>query len=221
MKQISLSFAFLFLMACQNNNPAPAGPKQSLDLYVRLMSQENKISAQAEMKNTDDVPMEIPGGIRFQGVNMRLIPLQGVMYQHSFAARYIPEIQFDWGGGKAPAEQAKSDFPQAANFHFSREILDRSKPDTLRWEGGPLGKGESLVCLWEHLGSRNTIPWEISSTGPLSEIVFPSSKLKELEPAGQWSLYLVRKRLQKAETAGANVNIICEYYSQTDTMTVK
>ena len=221
MKQISLSFAFLFLMACQNNNQAPAGPKQSLNLYVRLMAQENNISAQAEMKNPEGVAVEIPGGIRFQGTNMRLIPMQGMQYQHSFAARFIPEIQFDWGGGKLPAEQVKSSFPQAADFHFSRAIVDRSKPDTLRWEGGPLGKGESLVCLWEHLGSRNTVPMEISSTGPLSEIIFPSSKLKELEPAGNWSLYLVRKRLQKAETEGTQVNIICEYYSQTDTLTVK
>ena len=90
----------------------------------------------------------------------------------------------------------------------------------MRWEGAPLGKGETMVFLWENTKLRKTIPMEIIHTSGETAIEFPAAKIAQLDP-GEWTYYLVRKKLTKSDANGVAASGIIEYYTKSDTVQVQ
>jgi hypothetical protein len=70
-----------------------------------------------------------------------------------------------------------------------------------------------MVFMWENAKEGMTAPMEVTTTSTLSRITVPAAKLKDMVP-GEWTLYLVRKRLVKDNVGNLPVNGIMEYYTK-------
>ena len=152
---------------------------------------------------------------------------------YTFTSRQLPSVPPELAGadlafvgvsvddrGFATVNALKDVTKAISSFRFGEEPLSRSRPATLRWEGGPLEKGETLVLMWENRALGQTVPMEIIRSGGDASLDFPAAKIAEL-PAGQWTLYLVRKRLAKTEAPGMRAEAVLEYYSKSDTIEVQ
>ncbi len=199
-------------------------PNQFLQCYVRFDAVRGQVQADATLYQSGDVgrtqPMEMPGGVLYQGSPMQILPVQGLTYRRTYAADFVPEHSFSWVDAQGGRQKVSFPMASIARFHFGDGPLLRNKPATLRWEGGPLEKGETLVLLWENRALGQTVPMEIMRSSGNASIEFPAAKISELA-AGQWILYLVRKRLAKTEAPGMSAEAILEYYSKSDTIEVK
>ena len=100
------------------------------------------------------------------------------------------------------------------SFALALNPLVRNQLNTLTWEGAPMGKGETLVMMWENTEAGLTVPFEVATTSGQPLIDIPGEKLKDIT-AGNWTLYLVRKKLTKSTIDGIQVNGIMEYYTKT------
>jgi hypothetical protein len=222
-----LTLLILGAFGCQNSTEPTKTNSLLLDCYVRILESKEQILAQATLKSnggTASLPVEIKGGIRYQGSEMDLIPGRGLTYKREYSGVFKPEHMFSWdaqNGSKRHTFTATMDRIEDFNFTNKKHIITLGQRDTCRWTGAPLTKGESIVFMWERLDGSTARPMEIFSEGnDLPNIAFPAAKLAELDP-GKWSLYLVRKRLQKGEADGVPTQAVMEYYSQTDTFEVR
>lgn len=180
--------------------------------YVRLDEQAGIIKAEATMRtDLDAKPVEIPGGIQFQGKKMDLIPIQGLQYRTEYPAAFVPELKFTWNVQPGPMHTLLLAPNPITTFQFESDTLSVKKAASLRWKGPALEKGETLVLIWEQAGK--TVSMEIISQGPEAKIDFPSTKMAELT-SGRWQLYLVRKKLTKKELDGIQVTAIMELYTK-------
>lgn len=157
--------------------------------------------------------IEIPGGLRFQSTEMKIRPVQGITYTAEFPAAYTAEQVFEWKNKKGEKGEFKLGIPSIDSFYFDTKVLSVTNPAILQWIGKPLGKGETLVFIWENSAEGRTQPMEVSTTlgAPLIEI--PAAKLAQIGP-GNWSLYLVRKRMARAEVTDFWVESTSEYYTR-------
>ncbi len=220
MKHIFFSILAIFCLATCKSPVSPV--KRSLDCYIRILETENQVLAQASLRNeaaTPPAPVEMSGGFRFQGMPMKLQPVQGLTYQVSYAGGLVPKYSFEWQEADA-RHQFEVPMAGVGKFGFDTPTLSRRQATRLRWEGGGLQKGESLVCMWENAALGKTLPMEMITTASIPEIALPAVKISALDP-GQWTLYLVRKRLEKATVNGISATAIVEFYSQTDTIMVQ
>ncbi len=207
-------FSILTVLAfwhCQA--PAPSA-KNILSCYVRYDAAGRKIKAEASVKdgNTKQI-IEMPGGLRFQTTEMKILPVRGITYSLEYPAAFTPDAAFDWKSKNGIIGQFKLDMPLIDSFFFDAKVLSIQTPANLQWVGRPLSKGETLVFIWENEAEGKTVPMEVSTTlgEPLIEV--PAVKIAELG-VGDWSLYLVRKRLARGEVADFVVESAAEYYTK-------
>jgi hypothetical protein len=207
-------FSILTALAFLHCKDAPPAPKNILTCYVRFDAAGRKVKAEASLHDgaTKQV-IELPGGIRFQTTEMKILPVRGITYTAEYAAAYTPEQVFDWKNKKGERGQFKLNLPRIDSFFFDTKVLSVKKPANLRWIGKALDKNETLVFIWENAASGTTVPMEVSTTlgEPLIEI--PAAKLAQLG-AGDWTLYLVRKRIERSELADFKVESTGEYYTK-------
>jgi hypothetical protein len=218
----------LNISACTNGNKE-AADKRNLNCYIRVMEAEGRIRAEASMSTVGENPgsindttvhaVEVPGGMKYQGTNMNLVPNQGLTYVKDFPGEYREKHQFSWEDANKQRIEFNVDMNNIKNFGFGTKTISSSKPATFTWESKGLEKGESLVLLWENPTRHLTVPMEVYIQGNYPKIDFPAGKMKELSP-GTWTLYVVRKKLTKAQIGPVNARAIMEFYSKTDTLTV-
>jgi len=207
-------FSILTLLAfwhCQD--PVPV-TKNTLNCYVRFDAAGRKVKAEATLREgTRKQIIEMPGGIRFQSAEMKVLPVQGITYMVEFPATYTAQTLFEWKNKKGEKGLFKMEVPSIDSFFFDSKELSVKNPANLRWVGKPLGKGETLVFIWENVPDGKTVPMEVSTTlgAPLIEI--PAAKIAQIGP-GDWSLYLVRKRFAKAEVADFLIESAAEFYTK-------
>lgn len=214
-----LILSALALFGCQ---PAKTPQKRSFDCYVRYLQTETKIRAEATLRegSPNPKPVEAPGGVRYQGVEMKMMTVPHISYQFDQTGKFEPEHTFSWKDEKGQELQFAMRISPIKNFNFGTKILSRQQSATFRWEGTPLAKGETLVFLWENKAIGKTVPMEVINIGSEPTVEFPAAKIAELAP-GEWTLYLVRKKLTKAEVSGVEASGVMEYYTKTDTVQVK
>jgi hypothetical protein len=168
-----------------------------LNCYMRFDAKGQKIKAEATLRDASSgQPVEMPGGIQFQSTQMKMFPVMGITYTLEYSAAFTPEPAFKWKNAKGEPMQ----------FRFKA-------PARLQWAGEALGKGETIVFIWENTTDGRTVPMEVSTTLGLPLIEVPASKLNELG-AGEWALYLVRKRPVKAEIDNYKIECRAEYYTR-------
>lgn len=218
----------LNISACTNGNKE-AADKRNLNCYIRVLEGEGRIRAEATMSTVGEAtgaindttvhPVEVPGGMKYQGTNMALMPNQGLTYFKEFPGEYREKHQFAWEDTKKQRVEFVVQMNDIKKFGFGSKTISNSKPATFTWESKGLEKGESLVLLWENLNQHITVPMEVYIQGNYPKIDFPAGKMKELAP-GTWTLYVVRKKLTKAQIGPVNARAVMEFYSKTDTLTV-
>jgi hypothetical protein len=225
-----LFFCALTILGIHACKPADnsAKEKRSLDCYVRVLEAEGRIYATATMstvgmsgaiKDSSVHPVEVPGGMMYQGAAMNLIPNKGMTYTKDFPGKYQPAHEFSWEGPNKERISFPVRMNAVKNFGFGTEKLSRSKTASFTWEPNGLEKGEALVLLWENAKENLTVPMELYIQGANPRIEFPAAKLQELVP-GTWTYYIVRKKLEKAVIGPVNAQAVLEFYSKTDTITV-
>ena len=212
MKHIFFSIlSALAFLHCQE--PAPT-PKNTLICYVRFDAAGRNVKAEATFRDGSTKQIaELPGGIRFQSTEMKVLPVRGITYSTEFPARYTPEMIFDWKNKKGEKSELKLSVPAIDSFFFDTKVLSVKTSTNLQWIGKPLGKGETLVFIWENVAEGRTEPMEVSTTLNAPFIEIPAAKLAQVGP-GDWSLYLVRKRLVKAEVSNFLVESTAEFYTK-------
>lgn len=212
MKHIFFSIlTALAFWQCQD--PVPVA-KNILNCYVRFDAAARKVKAEATLRDSDRKKiLDLPGGIRFQSAEMKVLPIQGITYMVEFPAAYTAETLFDWKNKKGEKGVFKLEIPSIDSFFFDSKVLSVKDPANLRWIGKPLGKGETLVFIWENVAEGKTEPMEVSTTlgAPLIEI--PAAKIAQIGP-GDWTLYLVRKRFAKAEVPDFLIESATEFYTK-------
>lgn len=217
---------FLILTTLAFSFCAPDAParKQSLETYVRYLEQEGQIHTEATMRiaepGKEPLPVEVAGGIRYQGMEMSIQPVRSITYRFDKTGGFETNHAFSWKDDKGRELSFHTQLDPISSFGFGNKVVDRSKAATFSWEGKPLGKGEALVFMWENPEKHLTNPLEVINPGPVSRISYPAAKLSELEP-GTWTLYLVRKKLIKTDVNGVECSGIIEYFTRTDTVEVR
>jgi len=218
---------FLFFVAAASagcSETSPAG-KRSAECYVRYLKPESQLSAEVVLREippgqSEPQPYTPPGGVRFGGSLMRELVLQGApVYRLEQGGGYTPEHEFTWSDDQKQKHTIGMNLPAITAFTFSVAPLSRKKPATCTWTGAPLEKKEMLVFMWERTSDRKTVPMEILGTPGQQSIEFPAAQLAKLE-AGDWKLYLVRKKTSDFEAQGFSARCTAEYYSDVDTLTV-
>ncbi|MEO6760698.1 MAG: hypothetical protein ABIO24_14665 [Saprospiraceae bacterium] len=216
-------FSLLLALAFTHCAGPATAPTRNLECYVRFDAARQQVQADATLHRGTDpqaAPIEMPGGLLYQATEMRILPVQGLSYRRTYAASYVPEHAFSWTDEKGQRQRAVFTMAAIPTFSFGDQPLSRDKTATLRWEGGALEKGEGLVLMWEKKARNETVPMEIIRSSGEPFIEFPAAKIAELAP-GEWTLYVVRKRLAKTEVGGMPVQAVLEYYSKSDTIEVK
>ena len=210
----ALAFSF-----CQTTAPAP---KRSFECYVRFLEPETRVHAEATLREGDTAPRTIqpPGGIFYQSREMKLMTEPAILYRSDKTSGFDQKHTFSWKDEKGQEHRFEMQISPIRQFGFGTKTLSRQQPATMRWQGEPLIKGETVVFLWENAQLRKTVPMEIIQTGGEAAVEFPAAKIAQLD-AGQWTYYLVRKKLTKADVSGTAASGIIEYYTKNDTIQVK
>lgn len=209
----------LTFSCCQTAEPSK---NRSLDCYVRFLEPEGLIHVEATLRegDKDPQPVQPPGNILYQGKEMKLTTAPGITYRLDNPGGFEPKHVFSWKDEKGEVRQFEMQLSPITKFGFGTKTLARQQAATLRWEGEPLAKGETLVFLWENAALRKTVPMEIINTSGETAIEFPAAKIAQLDN-GEWTYYLVRKKLTKADAGGVAASGIIEYYTKVDTVQVK
>ncbi len=215
-------FFILTALAFSSCKTADKPKKYSLDCYVRFLESEGRIRAEATLREGDanPQPVEAPGGITYQKKPMTLRQAAGFSYKTESSGGVQLKHIFSWKDEKGVSHDFEMDLSPITDFGFGSKTISRQKPASFRWSGLPLGKGETIVFLWENAALGKTVPMEIYNTGGMPIIEFPAAQIAKLD-AGTWTLYLVRKKLTKTDADGVANSGIIEYYTKTDTIEVK
>jgi hypothetical protein len=209
----------LGIFACTTKPKVPA-PQKMLDCYIRILEAEEDILVQATMKSVengnlkDAVPVEVESGIRYQGGPLSVIPTAGLTYSKTFPGKFVAEHIFSWDDPEKGRLSFTVKMNAISNFSFGTKTVSASKPAAMTWEGGGLEKGEALTLIWENAKDNLTVPMDLYIQGQFPKVDFPAAKMKELTP-GQWTLYVVRKKLVKADVSGIAAQAVAEFYSKT------
>lgn len=196
--------------------------KYSFDCYVRYLETEARLHAEATLREGDPNPhpVEVAGGILYQGKPMTLKQLSGLVYKTDLPGGAELKHVFSWKDDKGKPHSFDMQVSPITDFGFDNKTLLRQKPATFHWQGAPMTKGETFVFLWENAALRKTVPMEIYNTGSQPVIEFPAAQLAKLDP-GEWTLYLVRKKLVKSDAGGIPASGVFEYYTKTETIRVE
>jgi hypothetical protein len=213
--RLAMPFAFIvFLLACG----APTPPEsRTARCYARFDAGTGEQTAEFGLfknaRDTSEQAVEMPGGIFYQGVSMLLRKIPVPAYRRSYKTAFSPEQRFSWND--AFGENAAFDLAMTKidSFWFDKTVLSKNAPATLYWSGGGLEKGETLVLFWENAVSGQNTPIELYADGAPTSILLPAAKIKELAP-GDWSLYLVRKKLTRGSAGGMPITGVTEYYTR-------
>ncbi len=204
--------------ACRNDKPETIKSDLYGDFFVRYLAPEQELKAYASFSQGDSiqsaVPIELPGGVSFQGGGMEGRNLQGQQF------RYVYQSQTDYTAPytfktKTPDGKALSHtitMSGLGKFSIREGVISKSKGMTLEIEQGMLKKNESIVMLFTVPATGNS--YTIIAQGPHPDNIhaIPSTTLPAL-PKGKVQLYLVKKYEEIADSPLANITSSAEYYS--------
>ena len=207
-------FLILTTLALFSCNTPEKSPNFTLFCYVRYDEAVKGIKAEATLQDpTNKKSVELPGGIRYQGMEMALTPVYGLTYRYEYTAEFLPSHVFERRDKNNARQVFEMGIDPVKVFSLNEKNIAHSKPAVLQWVGTPLGKGETMVMMWENTAKGLTVPMEVSTSSGQPMIDIPIVKLKDIPP-GDWTLYLVRKKLTKGMLGDIPTNGILEYYSK-------
>lgn len=165
-------------------------------------------------------PAELPGGLQYDGAQMSF-NAESALYktQKNVGSAGFSEHRFAWANAQKQRQTFTLPVPAMANFAFSPMPIALDKPARLSWEGQPIGEDESLVLIWEN-AEHGTATMQVAGATMGKFIDFPAAELRKLKP-GEWSVYLVRKRIVRQTVDGVVARGVSEFYSTAQKVQVK
>ncbi|MCB0533759.1 MAG: hypothetical protein H6574_12920 [Lewinellaceae bacterium] len=223
MKFIFLGLVSVFLwQACSDS---AAARRRTAECYVRYDALDGQWLSEVTLREGVDgqsggKAVESPTGVRYQNVLMRTLPFKDITYRLEQAGGYTATHKFEWQDSDEKKYRFEMDMPAMTGFTFGTKNLSNKQPASLRWDGAPLERNESVVFMWESTDGGLTVPMEITGSQGMDHIDFPAAQMAKI-PAGNWSLYLVRKKQVKRDLDGTQTVGVVEYYSRPDTFSVQ
>lgn len=214
-------FSILLILAFSFCKEAEKANNHSLDVYIRFDEAAASVKAELRAMDLAAPPQAIllPGGAQYQQKAMQEMPVMGVRYQLEMSAAFTNEHVFQWKEPEGASQSLKLHMNTFQQVRFESDTLSRKKAAALRWDGPPLETNEGLVLIWENTRENRTIPMELISVNNQGKVEFPAAKINELS-AGQWSMYVVRKKTVQGRSGRAQVNARLEYYTKPRLITV-
>jgi hypothetical protein len=184
--------------------------------YVRFDAEQQagqaNIHFQSNLPGQTPRPVAIFGGVQCQNSNMQLTNADKPVYAMPLQT-YSDTCLFWWrDSSTTTARRFKVPMPRIDSFWFEATPLSLSHPATLRWTGGNLEKGETLVLIWENTAG-GSVQTEVFNQSGMPYLELPAAKMKELA-VGTWNLYLVRKKMTKIKLPDGEATGIGEYYTK-------
>ncbi len=218
---------FSLIMSSFGCQTAETQKFQSLEFYVRYLQTEKTFRAEATFREAsagqNPVAAELPGGLKFEGKEMSVLPESGGKYKTEFDGDAQTEPLFVWENEKKQLQQFKMPMPAIGGFNFrfatKAEKLNRSRPARLVWSGEPIGENESFLLFWEN-EEHGVVKMPVSGMTADASLILPAVKISELKPGG-WQLYIVRKKAVKTSVDGVEVKGLGEFYTKTETFLVE
>jgi hypothetical protein len=208
-------FFIMITLAFYCCSTANAVRKLNFDFYVRIDEAQGAVKATATVfeGETSLKQADIPGGVKYQGKSMDLMTQPEKSYQRQFNSGFSTVQLFSWVDAAGQAQEFKTQMNQIKSFGFEHDTVSNNLPAVLHWDGSPLERGESMVLMWENPTSHQTVPIELFTISSESRVDLPALKMKPLTP-GQWTLYLVRKKLVRGNVNGSTVTCNLEQYTK-------
>lgn len=222
MKQIIFSLSII--CGCLACGTAPKSTElRLLDCYARFLEDESSLMAEATFRRgptaAEAQPAEMPGGIAYNNTAMSVKSQTGLTYAIKQQNSGVPAHTFSWKNARNESQAFVMPMPAMSDFQFDKSPLSLGQPAQLRWKGPQMGADETLVLLWDN-EQHGTVTMQVSGATLQNAIDFPAAELRKLKP-GEWSLYLVRKKVSRGTVDGIEARGVAEFYSTTKRFTVK
>lgn len=208
----------LFVSRCQQ---APTQeetvPTTYADLFVRYIAPQAQLKATAAFREGDSLstarPVEIPGGVKYQGqpLEKRPLPGQQVRYTTDTRSAFTRQHRFQFRGADGQEHEITLALAPVDSFSVVGGTASRSEGLKLYIENEQLEAGESIVLLFSDADNNATT---LTLTNPAARDTFPVAgiRLRKLKP-GPHKVYLVKKRHQQISLDGVEATADLEYYT--------
>lgn len=210
----------LFFAACAQESRKQAPAKSRLaQFYVRYLADDLQVHAEASFSELEGggkagAPVILPQPPLFRTDRMKPASKDGSAYVFEESSGFHSPVQFSWSSDAEQQHQLELPIHSTRKIAFAPSPLSLSRPARFSWDGEPFERGESIVFMWEHNKTRETIPMEIVPAPGSTQIDFPAAEVSKLAP-GTWTLYVVRKQLRKGQTDNYQYQSVVEFFSDT------
>lgn len=219
-RAVFLCLVLPFWLLCNACKTKPAIPLV-VNAYIRYSEAEAELHTEVTCQNTaTKETVGMPGGFKYQGKDMPLVDVQGNRYRYERNGSFEGKHQLSWTGDDGKPCDWVLPMADLKDMGFEPAAVSTQQAAAFQWTGEPVASGEIFIFLFENLKTRQTLPMEIKPAVGLAQITFPAAKIKEIG-AGQWALYVVRKRAFQSNFGKTTANALSEYYSDTDTVTIQ
>lgn len=220
MKYISailLGGLFILAGSCKQQENPVAEPTIFEDYFIRYLSQEEQLKAQAVFATGDSIKAITPfvplGGVAFlgSGMEMRKISDDLIRYDQEMNAAYQKSFKFRYKNTAGEFNSYEFSMTPVEDF-FLKNDVSKSNGFDMVINGGLLSEQETIVLIFsdsENIASSHSIE------GPTNDITYhiPPDAFKNLTP-GKGKLYLVKK-INKAESLeNREIHAEIEFYSK-------
>ncbi len=218
---ILLAIISILMVACQS---APSTDTVA-ECYVRYLKPEGQSLAEITVRQPNVKgklrSVEVPGGMRYRGVLMRVAAVGDVIaYRSEGGATYALDHDFRWKDDKGQSYEVRMQMLPVFEPSWGGRKLSLRKPATFTWHGPPIGEKEAWVFLWERTDQPEVVSMDVVVTPGADRIEFPAAQLAKLQP-GRWTYYVVRKKAFQQQQSGLRWQGIAEYYSDVDTVQIE
>lgn len=208
----------------QEDKPEETAPTIYANLFVRYIAPQGQLKVTAAFREGDSLstaqPVEIPGGVTYQGQQLeaRKLPGQQVRYAMDTRAAFAQEHRFSFQAADGQPQEAALSLSPIDSFSVIGGVASLSKGMNLYIKDEKIDEGESIVLLFSDADNKATT---ITLTNPAVRDTFPIAglRLRKLKP-GPHRVYLVKKRQQELDLPGIKAIAEIEYYTAEQTFEV-
>lgn len=215
MKHTFFSLLSAIVLTCCAGQPPKAN--MTIDVYWRYLVENGQGHVETtffEQKTPEakPAPVQLPKPPSFMKDVMRLRPVQGLAYTLDKSSGFETNAFLSWSDQQGVAHSIPLKMEELYKINFNPARLSHQTPSRFQWTGAPLGSSETLLFMWENAQTRETLPMEIIGAPGSTGIDFPAAQIAKLSP-GKWTVYAVRKQMERGEVDGTGYEAITEYFT--------
>ena len=206
--------------SCQSDTATRTTKKTFANYYVRYDQEAETLRAEASFQEGDSSQNRSPKqftSVLFgnQAMTLNTAQAQRPFYLATSQGKKAEIARFRFINDQGHQQTDAIELPYISSFSIDSPI-NLNNPSSLRWDGPPLAKNESLVLLFIDQQNRTT---SLILNGPTtaSAMALPPQKIRSLQP-GKHRFYLVRKTRRPGQPAQMDpmrtVSSVAEFYTK-------